>query len=45
MNAEQLLKELTIRFNTDPKRYEKQDYGVLIKLLSLLVSNNTNIEG
>lgn len=44
MNAEQLLKELTIRFNTDPKRYEKQDYGVLIKLLNLLVTNQTNID-
>lgn len=43
MNAEQLLKELTIRFNTDPKRYEKQDYGVLIKLLDLLVSSQSNI--
>lgn len=33
MSTQELLEELKIRFNTSPKLYEKQDFGVLIKVL------------
>ena len=43
MTAEQLLQELKIRMNTDPKRYEKNDYLVLINALEAIISGTAEI--
>lgn len=40
MTVEQAIEKLKIRFNTEPRRYEKSDYKALIAVLEQLTVSN-----